>query len=355
MSSAMPIELVNWKKFPNAFACPLAKSWLTIQVNFGLAPNTIEAYARGIDIFLQFCAANNIALEAMTRADVAAYVRHLLTSKKTTSSSPGQPSSEATLSNATLQQRLTVLRLFFGYLVEEGVHLFNPIGRGGCYARGDGSGRGPEGALLPRFRKLPWIPNDEEWEAILAVARREPVRNRLMFALAYDSGLRREELCSLAINDLDPARRLIRIRAETTKNRQERIVPYSAVSHELYMSYLERRRKLSTRRGPLFLSESQRNQAQPVSIWTWSKVISGVAARAGVKQFTTHTLRHLCLTDLARADWDIHEIATFAGHRSIQTTLLYIHLSGRELAHKLAQGMAQIHARRLSQIGANIT
>ena len=63
-------------------------------------------------------------------------------------------------------------------------------------------------------------------------------------------------------------------------------------------------------------------------------------------RFTTHTLRHLCLTDLARAGWDIHEIATFAGHRSVQTTLLYIHHSGRDLARKLAAGMAQVHAQR---------
>jgi integrase/recombinase XerD len=71
------------------------------------------------------------------------------------------------------------------------------------------------------------------------------------------------------------------------------------------------------------------------------------AAQPHCQQFTTHTPRHLCLTDLARTDWDIHEIATFAGHRSIQTTLLYIHLSGRELAAKLARGMAEIHEYRV--------
>jgi Phage integrase family len=64
----------------------------------------------------------------------------------------------------------------------------------------------------------------------------------------------------------------------------------------------------------------------------------------------TPTLRHLCLTDLAHAGWDIHEIATFAGHRSVQTTLLYIHLSGRDLSLKLAAGMAQIHARRVQML-----
>src|SRR5204863_9955268 len=87
-----------------------------------------------------------------------------------------------------------------------------------------------------------------------------------------------------------------------------------------------------------------------ISIWTWSKAIEEIAERAGVAQFTTHTLRHLCLTDLARAGWDLHEIATFAGHRSTDSTLQYIHLSGRDLAKKLEQGMAEIHAWRLQNM-----
>jgi site-specific recombinase XerD len=56
------------------------------------------------------------------------------------------------------------------------------------------------------------------------------------------------------------------------------------------------------------------------------------------------------LTDLARAGWELHAIATFAGHRSLTTTLQYIHLSGRDLASKLAQGMAQVHAWRIAQL-----
>jgi integrase/recombinase XerD len=50
----------------------------------------------------------------------------------------------------------------------------------------------------------------------------------------------------------------------------------------------------------LFLSESRRNHAQLLSLWTWSKVIRQIALDAGVPQFSTHTLRHLCLTEMAR-------------------------------------------------------
>ena len=72
--------------------------------------------------------------------------------------------------------------------------------------------------------------------------------------------------------------------------------------------------------------------------------------RADVPRFSTHTLRRLCLIDLARAVWELHAIAAFAGHRNPTTTLQYIHLSGRDLPAKLANGMAQIHAWRVAQL-----
>jgi hypothetical protein len=43
---------------------------------------------------------------------------------------------------------------------------------------------------------------------------------------------------------------------------------------------------------------------------------------------------------MARAGLDLHEIATYAGHRSPQTTLLYIHLSGTDLAARIAHSMS---------------
>jgi integrase/recombinase XerD len=98
------------------------------------------------------------------------------------------------------------------------------------------------------------------------------------------------------------------------------------------------------------LSESRRNHAEPLSLWTWSKVIRRIALEAGVPQFSTHTLRHLCLTDLARMGWEIHAIAAVAGHRHTDSTLAYIHLSGRDLADKLSRGMDHIHAWRVQML-----
>ncbi len=114
--------------------------------------------------------------------------------------------------------------------------------------------------------------------------------------------------------------------AETTKNRLERVVPYSAPTGVLLSGYLAHRATISRARGPLFLSESRRNHAQPLTLWTWSKVVRRIVVDAGIPRFSTHTTRHLCLTDLARMGWELHAIAAFAGHRSTDSTLTYIHV-----------------------------
>ncbi|UQA90721.1 tyrosine-type recombinase/integrase [Streptomyces halobius] len=242
------------------------------------------------------------------------------------------------------------VRLFYDFLMEEGLRGSNPVGRG-RYTPGRRAG-GNQRGLVPRLTKLPWIPTEEQWLHILEVARREPVRNRVMLALAYDAALRREELCSLRTDDVDPAHRTLRVRAETTKNGLERMVPYSAASGVLLSGYLAHRATVSRARGPLFLSESRRNYAQPLSLWTWSKVVRRIGLAAGVERLTTHTTRHLCLTDLARMGWEIHAIATLAGHRCTDSTLQYIHLSGRDLADKLNAGMEHIHAWRVQMLAA---
>ncbi|HEY0601881.1 MAG TPA: tyrosine-type recombinase/integrase [Herpetosiphonaceae bacterium] len=341
---------IRWDRYALVATQPHARAWLAIQANLGLAPNTIDAYGRALEDFFNFSARSTIEPNSAKGDHIAAYVQDLRERPSRRGRSVLRIDSGAGLANATLQQRLTAVRLYYDYLLEEGIRTDNPVGRG-RYTPGKAFGGQRNRGLIPRYHQLPWIPNDEQWQTILGAVRGESLRNRMMFALAYDAALRREELCSLETGDIDPSQRLVRIRAETTKNRQERIVPYSEVTGQLYQNYLQHRRSLSRGRGPLFLSESRRNWAAPISIWTWSKVISDVASRANVVQFTTHSLRHLRLTDLARANWDIHDIATFAGHRCTDTTLLYIHLSGRDLAEKLARGMDQIHAWRIRMIG----
>jgi len=347
----MAVENVTLaERWPVVASCPDALAWLEVQAHLGLAPRTIEAYARGLTDYLTVCTRAGIDPLTAGRAEIARYVRDLSERPRRRGENAATLDSGAGLANATLQQRLVAVRLFYDHMVEEGRRDTNPVGRG-RYTPGHAFGGHRARGLVPRFTKLPWIPTDEQWRQLLTAARTEPLRNRLMLAMAYDAGLRREEVCSLRTEDLDPAHRTLRVRAEATKGRRERVVPYSATTGALLQGYLRERRELSAARGALFLSTSRRNRAQPLSPWTWSKVVRALAVSAGVARFSTHTLRHLCLTDLARAGWELHAIATFAGHRSPATTLQYIHLSGRDLAAKLARGMAEVHAWRVAHIG----
>jgi integrase/recombinase XerD len=320
--------------------------WLTIQANLGLAPNTVMAYRRALADYTAFCTTAQIDPAGATREHIARYV-HDLTAR------PLPPrltraTTQTGLANATIQQRLTAVRLYYDYLMEEGLRPDNPVGRG-RYTPGRSFVGTHERGRVPRYRTLPWIPNQEQWLALLQVVRKQPLRTRLMLALAYDAGLRRGELCCLQTGDIDPAHRLLTIRPETTKGGRGRVVPYSVATAELLTAYLLHRRSRSQQRGPLFISESNRNANQPITIWTWSKVVHALAEQSGLPRFSTHTLRHLCLTDLARAGWELHEIALFAGHRNTATTLLYIHLSGHELSRKLALASQQ-HTERSQQL-----
>jgi integrase/recombinase XerD len=340
---------VRWELYPHVVQLVEARTWLDIQAKRMLSKNTVDSYGRSLEDMLRFAAVQGFAPATATREHLAEYVGELTRRENQRHPKLIRLDSGGGLSNATIQLRLTVARLFFDHLVEEGIRRSNPVGRSFRSRRSGAEGR--QGPLFRRHRKLPWIPSDEQWQAILQVVLREPLRNRLMFAMAYDAALRRQELLGLETSDIDPAHRLIRIKAETSKNYLERVVPYAEPTSRLFNAYLQHRRTLSRDRGPLFLSESNRNVCKPLTIWTWSKAIAGISRASGVVGFSTHTLRHLCLTDLARAGWDIHEIAAFAGHRTFASTQLYIHLSGRELSAKLAAGMDQIHAWRVQQLG----
>lgn len=103
--------------------------------------------------------------------------------------------------------------------------------------------------------------------------------------------------------------------------------------------YLGYRRLVNQQAGLIFISESPRNKGQPISKWSWSKIIDGLAKQAGVAGFSTHSLRHLRLTHLAQSGWKLHEISAYAGHRNPQTTLMYLHLSGTDLLSRMAESV----------------
>jgi site-specific recombinase XerD len=135
---------------------------------------------------------------------------------------------------ATMQQRLTAVRLLYAYLIDERIRSAeqNPVGRGRFTPGRAFAGKRDRG-LLRHYERLPWIPGDDEWQAILLAASVEPVRNRLMLLLAYDGALRRSELVALTLRDLAFPHQQITVRPEVAKNGRGRVVMFGDVACQL--------------------------------------------------------------------------------------------------------------------------
>lgn len=334
---------IFWDRYPRVADHEHARRWLQFTANIGRAANTVDAYGRSLDDHLKYC--ERVQADPLTlRADtVAGWIGDLRERPNPRSSKLVHFDSGAGLANSTIQLRIVAARSFYAFLVEDGLRELNPVRRGQS-GRG---GRKPKRGLVRRVEAAPWIPHETAWEAIIAAVIGECLRNRLMVALAYDGALRREELTCLEIDDFEPAYSLIHLRAETTKSQRAREVAYGQATGQLLMAYLRQRREMVGRTGGrLLLSESRRNFAAPLTVWTWSNIVEAISVRAQVANLSTHTFRHLRLTDLARAGWTLDQIAQYAGHRDLDTTLKYIHLSGRELAAQFHRSISAVHAAR---------
>jgi site-specific recombinase XerD len=333
------MDEIRWELYPLVAASERSRAWLQLQQYLQLAPKTIDAYGRSLNDFLDFCQRSEVVPETITREQVTFYVHDLAHRPNPKGAKVLSVEHGRGLSNSTMQQRITVLRLFCDSLVEQQLRQDNPVGRG-HYVPGKAFGGVRDRKLLPHYHKLPWLPSDEEWQIVLRSLKGEFLRNQVMLLTAYDGALRREELVTLETSDFDFAYRQIRIRADHAKNGRERIVGYGKATSRLLEAYLQRRKTLSPKRGPLFLSESHRNVSHPLAPVTWSKIVQKLALGVDLPQFTTHTPRHLRLTHMARAHMDLHQIALYAGHASLQTTMLYIHLSGVELTEAVNRSLA---------------
>ncbi|MEC6071373.1 tyrosine-type recombinase/integrase [Serratia nevei] len=222
------------------------EQWLKILADLGRAPATILAYRQALAHYLRHCEAQALRPESARFEDFSAYLR------------PQLPGMTHPVASATLQLRISAIRLWYDFLFYQGNCDSNPVPRtlqptAGFSARG----------LVPRIVKLPRIPDDPGWFALLGQAAHASLRDRLMLALAYYGALRRAEVTALGIDDLDPGHRLIRIRAETTKSRRERVVCYNPAVTPMLAAHLQQLRREGHTGGALFRSVSDRNHGLP--------------------------------------------------------------------------------------------
>jgi integrase/recombinase XerD len=174
---------------------------------------------------------------------------------------------------------------------------------------------------------LPTILSQEEVARLIDAAR-TPYHRTLLMTL-YGTGVRRSELTHLKVRDIDSQRMVIHVQGG--KGRKDRDV---MLSPKLLEQLREHWRQLK-RKPSLWLFPGNRRHTGDMPITTkvvWY-VCQQAAQRAGIqKTVHPHTLRHCFATHLLEAGADLRTIQMLLGHRDLEETTIYLHLSERHLS-----------------------
>lgn len=171
-------------------------------------------------------------------------------------------------------------------------------------------------------RKLPVVLSpDEVWKIIYATSN---VKHRLMLMTTYSGGLRANEVVALKPDHIDSKQMLIKI--DNGKGSKER---YTLLSEKLLNELRQYYREYHPKQW-LFPSAKT---GEPVSTTTLYRVYEAAREKAGIpKGKGPHTLRHCFATHLLEAGYDIRKIQILMGHKSLSSTIVYLHVSSQMLS-----------------------
>ena len=155
-------------------------------------------------------------------------------------------------------------------------------------------------------------------------------------------GLRRCEVLGLRLGDLDGARRQVFI--VEGKGGHQRKIPISSRFFATVGDYLRLERPNDANTDRLFVVLKGQNRGLPLSDEGLGQVFKSVRERSGVARITCHQLRHTCFTRLREAGMELEALQAQAGHRSLETTRIYVHLANGWLAEEYDKASALIDA-----------
>jgi integrase/recombinase XerD len=298
-------------------------------------PNTVRAYAHDLKAFFTVIGKEP---EEVRPADVMAFVAAQRgirpAGAKVVSISEG-------LSTATVRRRLAAVSAFYGYLIargDTGVEV-NPVPRGIPTRRS--KRRELRGQPLVRaVRRLPTILSPEELAGLMAALRTE--RDKAMVQAMVLGGLRRQEVLGLRLEDLRLGE--WRVFVADGKGGHQRLVPVSPTFFSTVAAYMNTERPMDAPTDRLFVSLKGPRRGLPLSADGLDEIMSAARKRAGLTHGTCHELRHTCLTRLREAGMSIEALQAQAGHRSIASTQLYLHLGADWLADEYRRAAEVIDA-----------
>ncbi|MDG5749598.1 tyrosine recombinase [Qipengyuania sp. XHP0211] len=224
------------------------------------------------------------------------------------------------LAPSTVARKLSALRQFFGFLVDEGLRPDDPT------------------HALPRpttRRPLPKILSHDEIERLFRTAEEEAasdspqaIRMLVLLEMLYGSGLRATELVSLPLAAVPRDAPFLTV---TGKGGQARMVPVSRRAKAALSRWLAVRPN-----GSPWLFPSRSGHLSRVRLF---QLVKALAARADLapEKLSPHVLRHAFATHLLEGGADLRALQTLLGHADISTTQIYTHVDAARLVELVNQ------------------
>lgn len=286
-----------------------------LQLERSLSQNSIEAYLRDVNKFVQYLELQEISVtpEKVEQNQIESFLQWV---------------SELGLNARSQARILSGLKAFYKYLLMEDMIDVAPT----------------ELLEAPKIgRKLPEVLSIEEINGIIGaidMSKPEGERNKAMLETLYSCGLRVSELIGLKISKLMLDEGFVIV---IGKGDKERIAPIGSVAVKHIKIYIESKRNHMDNidkdsEDVLFLNRRGK-QLTRVMIFT---IIKNLAEKAGItKTVSPHTFRHSFATHLVEGGADLRAVQEMLGHESITTTEIYTHLD-REY---LRQAILDFHPR----------
>jgi integrase/recombinase XerD len=114
-------------------------------------------------------------------------------------------------------------------------------------------------------------------------------------------------------------------------------------------AYLQAERPPAAGTDRVFVVLKGQRRGLPLTAAGLDEVLSGARGRAGIAHLTCHQLRHTCFTRLREAGMALEAIQAQAGHRSIESTRIYLHLANDWLAGEYRRAVEAIDAQSLRE------
>ena len=307
------------------------------------SPNTVKAYAHDLKDWFSFLGIRGLDWREVRLEDVGEFVAWLRLPRLARSGAVAVlPSVDHHCGEASVNRKLSAVSAFYQHAARHGVGLgdllntWQPAGRHGTAWKpflhhvSKGQPQARRAIRLRAPRKHPRILTVAEVQTILDACTR--LRDRFLFAVLYDTGMRIGEALGLRHEDMAAAEREITVcprlndNGARTKSQTARTIPVSPQLIRLYADYLhEEVRDLDS--DYVFVNLWGRPHGHPLSYPAVYDLVKRLRRRTGI-DFDPHWWRHTVATRLLRDGVPVETVSKLLGHVDITTTLdVYGHLT----------------------------